>query len=208
MLRLTGEIVGQFGHNGRNAGQFHWIHVLDIDAHGTIYTGEVDTGKRVQRFVSEGNSPDRDGRQASRASLWDHASWHAVGRDPDRVATLAHMRRLGHHLPSVALVAALLLLPRPGHTNGGDLPPQILLQGFVKPEGARLHLVVRIPLILLQNLNPPKRGPGYLDLVRIDKWLNQAAAPTGRDIELFEDDDRLVPTRSAAQISLDRKSVV
>src|SRR5213594_4207554 len=60
MLRLTGEIVGQFGHNGRNAGQFHWIHVLDIDAHGTIYTGEVDTGKRVQRFVSEGNSPDRD----------------------------------------------------------------------------------------------------------------------------------------------------
>src|SRR5437879_2895170 len=38
MLRLTGEIVGQFSHNGRNAGQFHWIHVLDIDAHGTIYT--------------------------------------------------------------------------------------------------------------------------------------------------------------------------
>src|SRR2546422_3524653 len=109
------------------------------------------------------------------------------------------MRRLGHHLPSVALVAALLLLPRPGHTNGGDLPPQILLEGFVKPEGDRLHLVVRIPLILLQNLNPPKRGPGYLDLVRIDKWLNEAAAATGRDIELFEDGDRLVPTR-------DRKS--
>ena len=79
------------------------------------------------------------------------------------------MRRLGHYLPSVALVAALLLLPRPGHTNGGDLPPQILLEGFVKPEGDRLHLVVRIPLILLQNLNLPKRGPGYLDLVRIDK---------------------------------------
>ena len=112
------------------------------------------------------------------------------------------MRRLGHHLPSVALVAALLLLPRPGHTNGGDLPPQILLEGFVKPEGDHLHLVVRIPLILLQNLNLPKRGPGYLDLVRIDKWLNEAAAATGRDIELFEDHDRLVPTRSAAQISL------
>src|SRR5207247_10240438 len=110
--------------------------------------------------------------------------------------------RLGHHLPSVALVAALLLLPRPGHTNGGDLPPQILLEGFVKPEGDHLHLVVRIPLILLQNLNLPKRGPGYLDLVRIDKWLNEAAAATGRDIELFEDDERLVPTRSAGKISL------
>src|SRR2546428_8674325 len=112
------------------------------------------------------------------------------------------MRRLGHYLPSVALVAALLLLPRPGHTNGGDLPPQILLEGFVKPEGDRLHLVVRIPLILLQNLNPPKRGPGYLDLVPIDKWLNEAAAATGRDIELFEDADRLRPPPNAAQISL------
>src|SRR3989442_1561034 len=112
------------------------------------------------------------------------------------------MRRLGPYLPSVALVAALLLLPRPGHTNGGDLPPQILLEGFVKPEGAHLHPVARIPMILLQNLNLPKRGPGYLDLVRIDKWLNEAAAATGRDIELSEHDDRLVPTRSAAQISL------
>src|SRR5256712_13752169 len=111
------------------------------------------------------------------------------------------MRRLGPPLPSVALVAALLLLPRPGHTNGGDLPPQILLEGFVKPEGDRLHLVVRIPLILLQNLNPPKRGPGYFDLARIDKWLNEAAAATGGHIELFEAGDRLVPTRRPAPIS-------
>src|SRR5438477_492748 len=62
MRRLTGEIAGQFGHNGRNAGQFHWIHVLDIDSKGTIYTGEVDTGKRIQRFVPAGDSArdDRD----------------------------------------------------------------------------------------------------------------------------------------------------
>ena len=62
MRRLTGEIAGQFGHNGRNAGQFHWIHVLDIDSNGTIYTGEVDTGKRIQRFVPAGDSArdDRD----------------------------------------------------------------------------------------------------------------------------------------------------
>src|SRR5256712_4740128 len=112
------------------------------------------------------------------------------------------MRRLGPHLPSVALAAPRRLRPRPGHPTGGDLPPQILLEGFVKPEGDHLHLVVRIPLILLQNLNLPKRGPGYLDLVRIDKWLNEAAADTGRDLDLFEDDVRLVPTRSAAQISL------
>jgi len=44
-------IVGGFGHNGRNAGYFHWVHVGDVDSHGSLYLGEVDTGKRVQKFV-------------------------------------------------------------------------------------------------------------------------------------------------------------
>src|SRR5437773_12072880 len=75
--------------------------------------------------------------------------------------------RLGRHLPSVALVAALLLLPRPGHTNGGDLPPQILLEGFVKPAGDHLHLVVPrgAPAIWTwcgstsgSTTRPPRRG--------------------------------------------------
>ncbi len=44
-------LVGQFGHGGRNAGFFHWVHVADIDSNGNYYEGEVDTGKRVQKFV-------------------------------------------------------------------------------------------------------------------------------------------------------------
>ena len=49
--RPTGKILGHFGHNGRNAGQFHWVHQIASDSSGAIYTGEVDTGKRLQRFV-------------------------------------------------------------------------------------------------------------------------------------------------------------
>ncbi len=49
--RDDGKVVGSFGHNGRNDGQFHWIHQAAIDSHGNLYTGEVDTGKRVQKFV-------------------------------------------------------------------------------------------------------------------------------------------------------------
>jgi len=49
--RNDGTILGSFGHNGRNAGQFHWIHQAAMDSHGNMYTGEVDTGKRVQKFV-------------------------------------------------------------------------------------------------------------------------------------------------------------
>ena len=48
--RDDGSVVGSFGHNGRNAGQFHWVHAMAIDARGNVYTAEVDTGKRIQKF--------------------------------------------------------------------------------------------------------------------------------------------------------------
>jgi DNA-binding beta-propeller fold protein YncE len=49
--REDGTVVGQMGHNGRNAGQFHWVHQVVSDSQGNLYTGEVDTGKRIQKFV-------------------------------------------------------------------------------------------------------------------------------------------------------------
>jgi hypothetical protein len=49
--RSSGEILSTFGRNGRNAGQFHWVHQIGIDSHGNVYTGEVDTSKRLQKFV-------------------------------------------------------------------------------------------------------------------------------------------------------------
>jgi hypothetical protein len=48
--REDGTVVGSFGRNGRNAGQFHWIHAMAVDAKGNVYTAEVDTGKRIQKF--------------------------------------------------------------------------------------------------------------------------------------------------------------
>jgi DNA-binding beta-propeller fold protein YncE len=49
--RDDGKVVGQMGHRGRNAGQFHWVHQIVSDSQGNLYTGEVDTGKRIQKFV-------------------------------------------------------------------------------------------------------------------------------------------------------------
>jgi hypothetical protein len=51
LRRDDGTVLGQTGHNGRNAGQFHWVHQVVSDSQGNLYTGEVDTGKRIQRFV-------------------------------------------------------------------------------------------------------------------------------------------------------------
>jgi len=47
--------LGRLGRSGRNAGQFHWLHQVSLDSHGNIYTAEVDTGKRIQKFVRYGS---------------------------------------------------------------------------------------------------------------------------------------------------------
>jgi len=46
------KVVGSFGHGGRQAGQFEWVHNIAVDSRGNVYTSEVSTGKRVQKFVT------------------------------------------------------------------------------------------------------------------------------------------------------------
>ena len=53
--RDTGAIVGRFGRSGRHAGDFHWVHNLAVDSKGNIFTTEVDTGKRAQKFLFRGD---------------------------------------------------------------------------------------------------------------------------------------------------------
>jgi hypothetical protein len=48
--RATGKEVAAFGRQGRYPGEFHWVHAIAIDSQGNLVTGEVDTGKKVQRF--------------------------------------------------------------------------------------------------------------------------------------------------------------
>ena len=55
LVRETGETIGAFGRNGRQAGEFHWVHNLAIDLKGNVFTTEVDTGKRAQKFLFRGD---------------------------------------------------------------------------------------------------------------------------------------------------------
>jgi hypothetical protein len=53
-LRITerkgGRILARVGRPGRMAGQFHVVHDIAIDRGGNLYTTEVNTGQRVQKF--------------------------------------------------------------------------------------------------------------------------------------------------------------
>jgi len=51
LARDTGAVVATTGYPGRSAGAFHWVHDIALDSQGNLYAGEVDTGKRAQRFV-------------------------------------------------------------------------------------------------------------------------------------------------------------
>jgi hypothetical protein len=48
--RKDGVVVGTYGRPGRAAGEFHWVHYGKFDSKGNLFTGEVDTGKRMQKW--------------------------------------------------------------------------------------------------------------------------------------------------------------
>jgi HupE / UreJ protein len=73
-----------------------------------------------------------------------------------------------------------------------DIPNDVTVQAFVKPEGERLRLLVRAPLRACRDVDFPKRGPGYLDLAQADDSLRDAATLWISDaIQLYEGDRRL-----------------
>jgi hypothetical protein len=86
----------------------------------------------------------------------------------------------------LALVAALTFATL-SVASAHDIPNDVTVQVFVKPDGERLHLLVRAPLRACRDIDFPKRGPGYLDLARADASLHDAATQWISDaIQLYE----------------------
>jgi len=107
---------------------------------------------------------------------------------------------------SRTLVASLatLFLFLPYGTAAHDIPNDVTVQAFVKPEGQRLHLLVRVPLRAMRDISFPERGPGYLDLARVNEVLPDAATLwISNFIELYEGDAPLPrPQVVATRVSL------
>src|SRR5882762_1296586 len=56
-----------------------------------------------------------------------------------------------------------------------DIPTDVRINAFIKPEGSKLELLIRVPLAAMIEVDFPKRGPGYLDVSRADEALRNAA---------------------------------
>jgi hypothetical protein len=61
MSRVAGSILDEWGQPGRQAGQFTFLHSVNKDSKGNLYTGETINGRRIQKFVPVNQCKD-DGR--------------------------------------------------------------------------------------------------------------------------------------------------
>jgi hypothetical protein len=110
--------------------------------------------------------------------------------------------RSGERRFIAGLAVAVTLLSSPASAH--DIPNDVMVQAFVKPAGQRLHLVIRVPLRAMRDVEFPLWGPGYLDLARTDASLRDAATLWLSDnIALYEGDTRLGEGKLlAARVSL------
>ena len=106
-------------------------------------------------------------------------------------------------LSRLAVAVALLIALAPG-IRAHEVPNEVTVFGFVRPQGPTLTLLLRVPMKSLRDIDVPTLANGFLDFFRIDRALNDAAALWLRDyIELYENGQRLAaPKTAASRVSL------
>ena len=91
---------------------------------------------------------------------------------------------LGCLLAGIAALPAIL--------SAHEIPNDVTIQTFVKTDGQRLELLVRVPLIAIRDIIFPQKDADNIDLGRSDRQLNDAAILwLGDDLKAYEGDAEL-----------------
>ena len=99
--------------------------------------------------------------------------------------------------------ALMLVLMAQAVVVAHDIPDEIAVQSYVKPEQGQLQVLLRVPLLAVADANLPKDGTGYLALPHVDTALREAANQISNGIVFLEGDERLTRYEMAnARISL------
>src|SRR5688500_20209408 len=106
-------------------------------------------------------------------------------------------------MPTRCVLALLLTLTLRGVLVAHDIPDEILVQSYVRPQQNQLQVLLRIPLLAIADANLPKDGTGYLAMPYLDEALREAANQISNGIVFLEGEERLVRYEMAsARISL------
>ncbi|MEP6779016.1 MAG: HupE/UreJ family protein, partial [Gemmatimonadaceae bacterium] len=108
--------------------------------------------------------------------------------------------------PAYRFLALLILLlaGMPHAVSAHEIPQRVAIIAFVKPEGRTLHVIVRVPLESMRDLQYPLRADGSLDLTKMGTLLSDAAELWVLNyIDFYENGRKIVAGKSAAtQLSL------
>jgi hypothetical protein len=111
-----------------------------------------------------------------------------------KIRTAISIERAG-----VAFVLAVWALVAVGPACAHEVPVDVVVHAWLKPESDRLTLIVRVPLEAMRDIRFPQRGPGFLDIPAADGTLRDAAQIwIANDIDLYENDMRLAEKRVTA----------
>jgi hypothetical protein len=108
-------------------------------------------------------------------------------------------------LPAVILVFAVCLSPGLATLGAHEIPNDVVIHVFFKPEGQRLRLLIRAPLEAMTDIDWPMSGPGgLLDISRADPFLQDASTLwLGDNLQVLEEGRALpYPTVAAVRASL------
>ena len=85
-----------------------------------------------------------------------------------------------------------------------DIPSRVTVNGFVKPAGKTLTVMLRVPMEALGEISFPLRGPGYLKFSEADFAINDAARVYITESISFYEDDKLLAEKNieAVRVSL------
>jgi len=86
-----------------------------------------------------------------------------------------------------------MVLLLPSWPEAHEIPTDVTVQAFAKPDGDRLRLLVRVPLGAFRDYEFPQRGPGYLQIAEADEQIREAAERWIGEYVGFEEDGVRLP---------------
>jgi hypothetical protein len=107
-------------------------------------------------------------------------------------------------LALIIVATTVLALALPLRPQAHEIPNDVTVHAFLRPEGQRLRLLVRAPIAAMRDILFPTRDENNIDLTRAEPAVRQAATLWIADsLTLYEGGARLdTPRLVATQISL------
>ncbi len=102
---------------------------------------------------------------------------------------------------TAALLVALVLL-LPSWPEAHEIPADVTVQAFVKPEDGRLRFLVRVPLEAMRDYDFPLRGPGYVEIPEAEALARNAARQWIGDYVTFLENGRPLPELELAALRI------